>query len=132
MLIFVPLESLTFFPFFKTKVKLNKFRGLNELKKNKIYYIDIPLDQKKLTKTKINLYIKRSFQAGLNLLKKKKSLALINGPISKKHFLRKKFGPKSLFIHSKRESSSAIFKSKKNEKKWKARPQSTRKKKLPQ
>ena len=94
---------------FKTKINLSKFKDLNELENNKIYYIDIPLDQKKLTKTKINLYIKRSFQAGLNLLKKKKSLALINGPISKSNFLKGKYFGITEYLADKTKSSSKVM-----------------------
>ena len=72
---------------FKTKINLNKFTDFNELKKNRIYYIDIPLDLEKLTKKKVNLYIKRSFQIGLNLLKEKKSLALINSNFKIKWYI---------------------------------------------
>ena len=94
---------------FKTKVNLNKFQDLNELKKNKIYYIDIPLDLEKLTKKKVNLYIKRSFQAGLNLLKKKRSLALINGPISKSNFLKGKYFGITEYLADKTNSPSKVM-----------------------
>ncbi len=38
-----------------------------------------------------NNYIKKSFDAALDLLKNKKAIGMINGPISKKHFLKNKF-----------------------------------------
>lgn len=38
-----------------------------------------------------NSYIEQSFKIALNILKKKKCSGLINGPISKKHFLKKNF-----------------------------------------
>jgi 4-hydroxythreonine-4-phosphate dehydrogenase len=40
---------------------------------------------------KSNLYISKCFKIALELLKKKKFSGLINGPISKKHFLKGKF-----------------------------------------
>ncbi len=38
-----------------------------------------------------NNYIKKSFDVALDLLKNKKAIGMINGPISKKNFLKKKF-----------------------------------------
>ena len=76
---------------FKAKVNLKSFSIEKGLYKKGIYIIDIPLDFKNLSLNKKNSYIMRSFQKGLDLIKEKKSLALINGPISKKTFLNKKF-----------------------------------------
>ena len=76
---------------FKTKVLLRKFESQAKLRKNNTYIIDIPLDQKKLTLAKKNNYIDKSFNVGLNFLKKKNSFALINGPISKTAFLKGKY-----------------------------------------
>ena len=77
----------------KLKVKLNlqKFDKQIHLRKKKIYIVDIPLDQKKLSLTKKNKFITKSFEIGLNLLENKNSLALINGPISKTTFLKGKY-----------------------------------------
>ena len=41
--------------------------------------------------SKSNNYIKNSFDIALSLLRNKKAYAMINGPISKKHFLKKKY-----------------------------------------
>ncbi|MDC3152084.1 4-hydroxythreonine-4-phosphate dehydrogenase PdxA [Candidatus Pelagibacter sp.] len=76
---------------FKAKVNLNSFSIEKGLYKKGIYIIDIPLDFKNLSLNKKNSYIMRSFQKGLDLIKEKKSLALINGPISKKTFLKGKY-----------------------------------------
>jgi len=76
---------------FKTKVNLKKLENQTYLQKKNIYIKDIPLDQSKLTLNKKNKYISDSFKVGLNLLKKNKSFALINGPISKTTFLKGKF-----------------------------------------
>ena len=76
---------------FKAKVNLKSFSIEKGLYKKGIYIIDIPLDFKNLSLSKKNYYIMRSFQKGLDLLKEKKSLALINGPISKKTFLKGKY-----------------------------------------
>ena len=74
-----------------TKIKFQKFESHNNLNKNNIYIIDVPLNYKNLSVKNKNFYIKKSFDVGLNLLKKNSSLALINGPISKKTFLKNKF-----------------------------------------
>ena len=69
------------------KLWINYFQHYN----NNLYIIDIPLEQNKLSLTEINNFIAKSFKIGLNLLKKKNSLALINGPISKTAFLKGKY-----------------------------------------
>ncbi len=77
----------------KLKIKFNfqKFENEMSFVKNNVYLIDIPLNQKKLSLSNKNRYIAKSFEAGLNLLKNKKSFALINGPISKTTFLKGKY-----------------------------------------
>ena len=75
----------------KTKINFHKYEDQIILHKNKIYLIDIPLKKGSLSVTKKNEYIKKSFEVGLNLIKKNNSLALINGPISKATFLKGKY-----------------------------------------
>ena len=75
----------------KTKINFQKYEDQIILHKNKIYLIDIPLKKESLSVTKKNEYIKKSFEVGLNLIKKNNSLALINGPISKATFLKGKY-----------------------------------------
>ena len=62
---------------FKTKISLKKFDNSKNLNKKKVYIIDIPLDDKNLTLNKKNFYIKKSFEVGLNLIKEKRSFALM-------------------------------------------------------
>ena len=71
-------------------VKLNKYH----LNNNCINLIDIKYNQSKPFEnisTNSNDYITRSFNLALNILKKKISKKFINGPISKKHFLNKRY-----------------------------------------
>ena len=75
----------------KKKINFQNFNNQIKLRKKKVYLIDIPLDFKNLTLVKKNLYIEKSFQAGLNLIKENKSLVIINGPISKTTFLKGKY-----------------------------------------
>ncbi len=60
----------------------------------KINLIDVNFGQKKPFKrisNKSNTYIEKSFEIAIQILKKKITNKLINGPISKKFFLKKKF-----------------------------------------
>ena len=75
----------------KTKINFQKYENQINLRKNRIYIIDIPLKKGNLSLIKKNEYIKKSFDVGLNLLKKNNLLALINGPISKTTFLKGKY-----------------------------------------
>ena len=79
------------------QLKILKFRvDLNEIYKKdvckkklnnyKINFIDIPL-----VKNNTKKYIEESFALALDLLKKNKGLELINGPINKKKFLKRKY-----------------------------------------
>ena len=75
----------------KIKINLQKFEDKISFSKNNVYIFDIPLNQKKLSLSNKNKYIAKSFEIGLNLLKNKKSFALINGTISKTTFLKGKY-----------------------------------------
>jgi len=83
--------------FLKYKIPLNKINknfNFNDLKINKINIIDIKLNFKKPFQeisNSSNVYIKKSFELALSLMKTKIFTGLINGPISKKHFLKNKF-----------------------------------------
>jgi 4-hydroxythreonine-4-phosphate dehydrogenase len=84
--------------FFKSKIKI---KDLNYSRKNlgiidnkKINLINVDYDQTKLFEKiseKSNDYIDKSFEIALDILSQKISNKLINGPISKKYFLKKKF-----------------------------------------
>mgnify|MGYP000880835884 CR=1 FL=1 len=69
----------------------SNFKSLNN---KKINLIDVEF---KFNKTfdkisnRSNIYISKCFEIALKLMKKKKFSGLINGPISKKHFLNEKF-----------------------------------------
>ena len=64
------------------------------LKKNILYVIDVEFKHKKIfdkISSKSKNYIEKSFKIGINLMKEKKGLVLINGPVSKINFLDKKY-----------------------------------------
>ena len=79
---------------FKINLLNNNNLDYPSINNQKINLIDVKLNFKKpfgkISKKSSN-YIKKSFSIALNIMKKKKGLALINGPISKKHFLKGKF-----------------------------------------
>ena len=65
--------------------------NFNNLNKKKINLIDVNFDFNKIfdkITDKSNFYINESFEIALKILKKKKCSGLINGPISKKNFLK--------------------------------------------
>ncbi len=71
-------------------LKIGKYNFDNR----KINLIDVKFDQKKPFKrisNKSNTYIEKSFEIAIQILKKRITNKFINGPISKKFFLKKKF-----------------------------------------
>ncbi len=81
---------------FKKKIRILDEVNIDKhkLDNNFLNIIDIHFDQKKAFEkisSKSNYYIENSFKVALSILKKGTSDKLINGPISKKYFLKKKF-----------------------------------------
>ena len=81
---------------FKFKINLLDYNGksLSKLNKNKINLLNVDFHQMSpFTEIsfKSKKYIEKSFDIALNLIKLNISKKLINGPISKKYFLKKKF-----------------------------------------
>jgi len=91
-LVLLQMKMLNF-NFTINEIELKKDKDF-KLDKNKINLINIDLKNYSLSKkisSSSNSYIKKSFDIALNLIDKKISNKLINGPISKKTFLKKKF-----------------------------------------
>ena len=99
-----PLITIASYKLFRKQMKLlnykipfniiNKNFSYKDLKNNKINLINIDFEfSKPFIKISdySNSYNKKCFKLALNLIKKKSFLGLINGPISKKNFLKKKF-----------------------------------------
>ena len=80
---------------YKFKINLINEKNINKIKNNKkINIIDVNHKFKNIFEKKSrysNTYIKNTFKISLKLLKKNKACGLINGPISKKKFLNKKY-----------------------------------------
>ena len=81
---------------YKKKINIINYLNLNNLKLNNkcINLVDIPYKPKaKLEKitVKSNSYVRKSFETALKIIRSGFSNKLINGPISKKTFLKNKF-----------------------------------------
>ena len=81
---------------FKVEIRSLNFKNLKKynLDNTKINLINVNYKQKKpfdLITSKSNIYIEKSFDIALKILKKKISNKFINGPVSKKYFLKKKY-----------------------------------------
>ena len=61
------------------------------------------------TKTRDLSIIEKCFNLSIKILKKNKSAALINGPISKSHFLKKKFPGITEYIAKKTSSDEPVM-----------------------
>ncbi len=92
---------------------LNDIDHIDNAQKNKINIINIKFAQKKIfskISKKSNNYIEKSFDKSLEILKKLKNQSiLINGPISKKYFLEKKFSGITEFLSKKTGSKNEIM-----------------------
>ena len=74
-------------------IKENDIKKIN-LNNDKINLIDVKLNFKKpfgKITNKSSKYIKECFEIAINIMKKKLGFALINGPVSKTHFLHGKY-----------------------------------------
>ena len=94
------------------KFKLNKIIDVTHSLKHQINIINIDyIFNSAFTKIsdKSNKYIVDCFNLSLNILKKNKGYALINGPISKKHFLKKKFPGITEYVSSKTNSKNPVM-----------------------
>ena len=81
---------------FNYKINLiNHYDGnLSKIKNDRINLIDVSFKFKKTfdkITDKSNIYIENCFALAIKILKKKNCLGLINGPISKKNFLKEKY-----------------------------------------
>ena len=86
-----------------------------ELNNNSINLIDVDFSQKKIFQKiskKSNNFIRKSFNIAFKLIEKEKITKLINGPISKKNFLGKKYLGITEYIsshYSKKNTSMLIY-----------------------
>ena len=81
-------------------------------KKKVLNIIDINFENKKtfsnITNSS-NIYMENCFNKSLEILKKNKDFILINGPVSKKSFLKKKFLGVTEYISNKTSSKNEVM-----------------------
>ena len=93
-------------------LKLRKISLINEAINNTLNVIDVEFKYEKIfdkISSKSNNYINSCFEISLNLLKNNKNAILINGPISKKTFLKKKFLGVTEFLSYKTGSKNEVM-----------------------
>ena len=99
---------------YKVELINEKNIAFQKIDNKKINIIDVTYDFKdafeKIT-DKSNIYLTKCFSIALRLLKKNNFLGLINGPISKKNFLKEKFFgiTEYLAVKTKRENKVAML-----------------------
>ena len=96
----------------KFNLNLNLIENIKEAKNNELNIININYhNQKIFSKISSNSkkYISNCFKIALNLIKNNKKITLINGPISKKHFLNKKYLGVTEYISKKTKSKNQVM-----------------------
>ncbi len=96
----------------KQKALFNEIINVNKSEDKKINIINVDYNFKNaFSKIKINSnkYIERCFDLSLKIIKKNKNYVLINGPISKKTFLNKKFLGITEYIGHKTKSKNPVM-----------------------
>lgn len=94
------------------KVLLNEISNVRYSENKKINIINVDYNFKDaFSKIKINSnkYIEKCFDLSLKIIKKKKNYVLINGPISKKTFLKKKFLGITEYIGHRTKSKNPVM-----------------------
>ena len=91
----------------KFNLEFNKILNLDEAKINKLNLIDIKITS--VEKKNTSLYILKSFKKSLSLIKNKRDVALFNGPVEKKTFLKKKYLGMTEYLASKTKSKDPVM-----------------------
>ena len=98
--------------FLKYKNKLNEILDISYALRRKINIINVNYKFNKVFSNisdRSNKYIENCFKVGLKIVKKDKSIILINGPISKKHFLKKSFPGITEYVANKSNSKNPVM-----------------------
>ena len=96
----------------KYKIKLNQISEINKSIKKKVNVININYKFKSAFSNisdVSNKYIEECFNLGLKLMTNNRVYAMINGPISKKHFLKKRFPGITEYVASKTKSKEPVM-----------------------
>ena len=87
------------------RIRINEISDITESKKNFINIINIKIKKK----FKMSRYIHDSFDKALSIIKKNKKVVLLNGPVNKKTFLRKKYLGVTEFLANKTKSKNPVM-----------------------
>ncbi len=96
----------------KFNLNLNAIENIKEAKINELNILNINYNSQKIfSKISSNSkkYISNCFEIALNLINNNKKIALINGPISKKYFLNKKYLGVTEYISKKTKSKNQVM-----------------------
>jgi len=96
----------------KFNLNLNSIENIKEAKINELNILNINYNSQKIfSKISSNSkkYISNCFKIALNLINNNKKIALINGPISKKYFLNKKYLGVTEYISKKTKSKNQVM-----------------------
>ena len=96
----------------KFNLNLNLIKNIKQAKINELNILNINYNSRKIfSKISSNSkkYISNCFRIALGLIKENKKIALINGPISKKYFLNKKYLGITEYISKKTKSKNQVM-----------------------
>ncbi len=94
------------------RINLNDIKDLGQARKSIINFINIEYKHKKIfgkISSLSSIYIEKSFEKSLEMIKKYDGCTLINGPISKKSFLKKKYLGITEYLSKKTKSTGEIM-----------------------
>tara|TARA_B100000886_G_scaffold74629_1_gene48171 strand:+ start:1090 stop:2052 length:963 start_codon:yes stop_codon:yes gene_type:complete len=99
---------------FKKNIKLNELnKDFSNIKKGEINFVNVKYNKFSFSKKKIttisNSYIEKSFKKALEIIKKKQCSGLINGPISKKSFLKGKYNGITEYLAKKTNAKNPVM-----------------------
>tara|TARA_Y100000768_G_scaffold361460_1_gene319535 strand:+ start:622 stop:1572 length:951 start_codon:yes stop_codon:yes gene_type:complete len=90
------------------KKKFKEIKKINEAIDDKVNIINIKIN-KQDKKNYISSYISDSFEKSLKILKKSKNIALLNGPIEKESFFKKKYLGVTEYLAKKTSSKNSVM-----------------------
>tara|TARA_B100001175_G_C19512404_1_gene644784 strand:+ start:3519 stop:4484 length:966 start_codon:yes stop_codon:yes gene_type:complete len=96
----------------KFKLNLQLISNLKDSKVNKLNILNVNYNSQKIFSeitSASQKYISNCFQVALNLIKNNKKIALVNGPVSKKYFLKKKYLGVTEYISKKTKSKNQVM-----------------------
>jgi 4-hydroxythreonine-4-phosphate dehydrogenase len=95
----------------KYNLKINEVLDITKSKKNLINIIDIKIKNKYKASSNFYIpnYISNCFDKSLSILKKNKNVVLLNGPVNKKTFLKKKYLGITEYLAKKTKSKNPVM-----------------------